>query len=69
MPSPPGKALTHHDETIYPVINDISKEVYVITKKKSRKELQLLSQEALDAYMNRPDLPVRCKWGCSVPTL
>ena len=27
----------------------------MITKKKSRKELQLLSQEALDAYMNRPD--------------
>jgi hypothetical protein len=49
MPSPPGKALTHHDAIIYPVINDISKEVYVITKKKSRKELQLLSQEALDA--------------------
>ena len=27
----------------------------MITKKKKREELQLLSQEALDAYMNRPD--------------
>ncbi len=55
MPSPSGKALAHRDTAIYPLINDIPKEVYVITKKKSRKELQLLSHEALEAYRNRPD--------------